>query len=943
MQWESLRLVFEQALERPAHERGVYLAQHVPDEELRREVASLIAAHEAADHFLSNAAPGTHAVTESPVRPLRFPAGTRLGVFEVVEPLGRGGMGEVYRARDTRLDRFVALKVLSPDFDAGRRGRAWFEREARALSKLSHPHICTVHDIGYAEIEGRQVPFLVLELLDGGTLAARLARGAIPPVESITYALDIADALATAHDQGVVHRDLKPANVMVTKSGVKLLDFGLAQLCGIAPTQASPATQSIQTSAGMVFGTIPYMAPEQLRGEDTDARTDVFAFGVLLHEMLTGRRPFTADSSAGLIAAILEHDPPPVRAPEARLPASLDDVVQRCLAKNPDERWQTARDLWSALHGTLEEIRGAGPTPTRSNHRARMAIPAAAVLAGGLWALWPTSDAALPEPSLRQFTAFQGDEVHPGFSPDGGQVVFTWSGEQEDNPDIYIKRLDADTPLRLTTDPVSDLSPAWSPDGSRIAFIRGTEQSASIYLTPPVPGAERKLADYTPSSLGYPALATRSHHVSWSPDSKLVIVAARAAAERTSVILAFPAAGSEPHTVLAAKPGEGDFRFPTISPDGRTLGYAACWGEGCDLYVVGLDERMIGRGEPTRLTSQSYAPIYGLSWAADGRSLVYGSWIGTPNLWRVFINKPEPKRLALGGYGVRPDVSRSGNRLVYFRLANDSDIWKFERGSGPVVVASSSVLDTNAQLSPDGTRIVLASERSGTSRDLWITNADGTGAKRLTYAGGEGTPRWSADGRWIAYDKRAKNGRFGIHVIEAAGGSPRQLTDDGVVPSWSRDGKWVYFASTRSGTTQVWRVPPSGGEAQQVTQQGGWSVLESWDGTTLYYDRNGGVYSRATAAGLEQELLPPALRVGSRNFFPVKNGLYYAIRPDAQRPTQWQIRYLSFATATSEILYRFESRELSQGLSVSPDESTIIFSGMSPSKNTDLMLLENFR
>ena len=939
--WESLRLLFERVLERPADDRGVYLAQHVPDERLRREIASLIAAHEAAGDFLSAAAPGLPAAIEPPFRPLRFTAGTRLGAFEVVEPLGRGGMGEVYRARDTRLDRFVALKVLSPDFDAGRRGQVWFEREARALSKLSHPHICTIHDIGYAEIDGRQMPFLVMELLDGETLAARLARGALPLVESITHAMDIADALAAAHDQGVVHRDLKPANVMVTTSGVKLLDFGLAQLRAIAPTRASPATQSFQTSAGMVFGTVPYMAPEQLRGEETDARTDVFAFGVVLHEMLTGSRPFTADSSAGLIAAILEHDPPPVRAPEARVPASLDAIVRRCLAKNPEQRWQTAGDLGSALHGTLEEIRGAGPM--RSKHLARMAIPAAAVLAGALWASWPTPDAALPEPSLRQFTAFQGDEVHPAFSPDGGQVAFTWNGEKGDNPDIYIRRLDADTPLRLTTDPADDLAPAWSPDGSRIAFIRGTEHAASIYLTPPVPGAERKLADYTPSSLGYPSLTTRSHHVSWSPDSRLVIVAARAAGERTSVILAFPAAGGEPHPVRSARSDEGDFRYPTISPDGRTLGYVACLGAGCDVYVIGLDERLIGRGEPTRLTKQSSYPIYGLSWAADGRSFIYGSWVGTPNLWRIFIDRPEPKRLELGAYGFRPDVSRSGNRLVYFRLNSDSDIWKFERGGGPVAVASSSVLDVDAQLSPDGARIVLSSERSGTSRDLWITNADGTNAKRLTYAGGEGTPRWSADGRWIAYDKRAENGKFGIHVIEAAGGSPRQLTGDGIVPNWSRDGKWVYFASTRSGTTQVWRVPPSGGDAQQVTQQGGRGVWESWDGATLYYDRNGGVYSRATAAGPEQELLPPALGVSSWNFFPVKNGLYYALRPDAQRPEAWQIRYLSFATATSETLYQFESRSLSQGLSVSPDESTIIFSGVSPSKNSDLMLIENFR
>ena len=518
-------------------------------------------------------------------------------------------MGEVYRARDTRLDRCVAIKVLSPDFDAARRGRLWFEREARALSRLSHPHICTVYDIGYADIAGSDVPFLVMEMLDGETLATILARGPLPLVESITCAMSIADALASAHEQGIVHRDLKPANVMVTKSGVKLLDFGLAQLRGSAVAAPAGVTDSFLTSAGMVFGTVPYMAPEQLRGEDTDARTDVFAFGVLLHEMLTGSRPFNGDSPAALIAAILEHDAPAVGSLEIPAPASLRHIVRKCLAKSREDRWQTARDLRGELHWTLDEVRGAAPT--RSKRWTRLAVSAAAVLAGALWMLWPRADAERPEPSLRQFTAFPGDEVHPSFSPDGGQIAFTWNGEQGDNPDIYIKRLDADTPLRLTTDPAADLAPAWSPDGSRIAFIRGTERAASIYLTAPVAEAARKLGDYTPSSLGYPSLLTRSHHVAWSPDSRVVIVAARVSGERPSVILAFPAAGGEPHTVLSATREEGDFRFPTISPDGGTLAYASCWGEGCDVYVIGLDEHLIGTGDPKRLTRQSAAPSWG--------------------------------------------------------------------------------------------------------------------------------------------------------------------------------------------------------------------------------------------------------------------------------------------------------------------------------------------
>ncbi len=261
-------------------------------------------------------------------------------------------MGEVYRARDVRLDRLVAIKVLSSERDTAPGGRERFEREARAISRLSHPRICTVHDVGVADISGSDVHYLVMELLDGETLAARIARGPLSIEQSLAYAIDIADALVAAHAQGIVHRDLKPANVMVTSTGVKLLDFGLARLRGpeLAGVSA-PAMSSVSglTSEGLVFGTLPYISPEQLRGEKVDTRTDIFAFGALLYEMLSGGRPFAADSQAGLIAAILEHEAPPVSDRVPLAPASLDRIVQKCLAKHPDDRWQTARDLKSEL------------------------------------------------------------------------------------------------------------------------------------------------------------------------------------------------------------------------------------------------------------------------------------------------------------------------------------------------------------------------------------------------------------------------------------------------------------------------------------------------------------------------------------------------------------------------------------------------------------------
>ena len=306
--WDLLQAIFEGALDRPNQERAAFLDESTRgDTALRREIESLLAAHDAAGEFLSDPAlgafpepsPAAVELRTAPSEPTRFTAGTTLGAFTILEPLGTGGMGEVYRARDTRLDRLVAIKVLSSERETAPGGRERFEREARAISRLSHPRICTVHDVGIATIAGSDAPYLVMELLDGETLAARIARGPLPVERALDYAIDIADALVAAHGQGIVHRDLKPANVMVTTSGVKLLDFGLAQLRPPDAAVSLTAGASALTSAGLVFGTLPYMSPEQLRGERVDTRTDIFAFGALLYEMLTGVRPFDAESQAG--------------------------------------------------------------------------------------------------------------------------------------------------------------------------------------------------------------------------------------------------------------------------------------------------------------------------------------------------------------------------------------------------------------------------------------------------------------------------------------------------------------------------------------------------------------------------------------------------------------------------------------------------------------------
>lgn len=355
--WEQVRRLFHDALALRPEDRAAFLRLELgEDDETYREVASLLAAHPAAVGFLSDglgkiAADGDG---DSPPPATRFQPGDRLGAFEVIGRLGSGGMGDVYRARDTRLDREVAIKVLSRELADDPRSRERFEREARAVSRLTHPHICTLYDISATQVESGDAQFLIMELLDGETLADRLRRGPLPAAQAIQMSIEILDALAAAHGMGIVHRDLKPANIMLTRSGVKLLDFGLARLRDPDVAASEGTDGAPLTAPGLVLGTVPYMAPEQVRGTEVDARTDLFAFGAVFYEMLTGRRAFSAASQAALIAAILEQDPPPLVVDPPLASPALDRVVRACLAKDPAERWQHARDVGLALRALAE-------------------------------------------------------------------------------------------------------------------------------------------------------------------------------------------------------------------------------------------------------------------------------------------------------------------------------------------------------------------------------------------------------------------------------------------------------------------------------------------------------------------------------------------------------------------------------------------------------------
>ncbi|HET7747441.1 MAG TPA: protein kinase, partial [Vicinamibacteria bacterium] len=421
-------------------------------------------------------------------RATRLRAETRLGPYQILSPLGAGGMGEVYRARDSRLEREVAVKVLPEGFGDDESVRARFEREARSISALNHPHICTLHDVGREPVDGAVVDYLVLELIEGESLASVLAGGPLPMEKVIAYGVQVASALDAAHKRGIVHRDLKPANVMITRSGAKLLDFGLAKsgpstaaVSGVSsmPTQ-DHKPQDPLTEQGTILGTFQYMAPEQLEGEPADARTDIFALGALLYEMATGKKAFDGKSRTSLIAAIVSSHPPNVSTIAPLSPPALDHVIQKCLEKDPDDRWQSARDVmaeleWVARDGSRAGVPAAIVSRRKNRERLAWGTAALATVAAGLFAAGYVRRAPRPPQPVR-FVIPPSEKItaigSPRVSPDGRYVAFDGS-DTSGRRHLWVRALDE---LEARAIPGTEgvyTRAIWSPDSRQIAFFQG--------------------------------------------------------------------------------------------------------------------------------------------------------------------------------------------------------------------------------------------------------------------------------------------------------------------------------------------------------------------------------------------------------------------------------------------------------------------------------------
>jgi serine/threonine protein kinase/Tol biopolymer transport system component len=739
--------------------------------------------------------------------------GTRLGSYEIAAPLGAGGMGEVYRAHDTKLQRDVAVKVLPESLAHDPAALARFEREARAVAALSHPHILAIHDLGKED----GVAFAVMELLEGETLRERLAGGPLPQRKALELAREIAQGLAAAHEKGIVHRDLKPENLFLTRGGrVKILDFGLArQLAPASSDDTHSPTVPRQTDPGTVLGTVGYMSPEQVKGLAADQRSDIFSFGAVLYEMLTGRRAFQKPTAAETMTAILREDPPEPSATGVHLPPALERIVRHCLEKEPDERFRSAHDLAFALEAVSGSSAAGTLAPVEAPRARRVPLAAAAAVALAALVLGALLDRALrrmpdvPLIAIKPLT-HSGSDRQPAVSPDGRSVAF--DSTRDGVSRIWLKQLTTGDEVAITTGP--DSTPRFSPDGSQILFVRGETVGPLAFLAP------TRSDLYRAPVLGGSArrIAPVAGDADWSPDGRsiaFVRVELKGESILSTLFLVSPEGGA-PKEV--ARYPERVLGMPRFSPDGASIAvtsFPQFGNSGARFEVVSVD----GRSRRTVDVPPSLGPVSSAAWSSrseifyaqsllvrygEGRLLRQrlGGSRSAPLLWLPF----ESATVDVLSRGVLVAESRSTRQ-------NLLEVSLKEPGARPRFLTRGTATDRQPVFSPDGEWVAFSSNRSG-NLDVWEISTKSGALRRITEdPADDWDPGFTRDGRPIWSSGRT--GHLEIWTADPDGSSPRRVSDDGTDaenPTSTPDG-WVVYASSNSSKTGLWKVKLDGGGA----------------------------------------------------------------------------------------------------------------------------------
>jgi eukaryotic-like serine/threonine-protein kinase len=825
--WQEVKKLLAAALERPPEERPAYLDRSCAEPSLRLEVESLIAAHEQGDRsFMERPVAGGNEALK---------IGAKLGPYEIVARLGAGGMGVVYRARDTRLDRTVAIKVLQPEFSADPKRHERLAIEARAISSLSHPHICVLYDVGQQD----GVDYLVMEYLEGETLGARISRGLLRLPEFFAIAVAIADALAKAHQEGILHRDLKPGNIMLTKTGAKLLDFGLAKAAvpaersvffadtASALSPAVPPRESL-TTAGMIVGTTHYMSPELLEGNKADVRSDIFAFGAVLYEMATGKRAFDGKTSATVMAGILERDPPPIASLRPESPEALDRLIHFCLAKDPQQRWQSVHDLsielgWLADEGVPRVESHPNSVKARTRKRIGWGI-ALALFAVALFlgTTYFRNGSALPQlvrssllpPPDWSFLPFDF-----AVSPDGARLAFVALNRDGKNV-LWVRALSASGAQKIDGTEGA-MHPFWAPDSKRIGFFADAELK-----TVGIGGETVQVLCSAPEGRGG----------TWNRDATIVFAPAVAGPlQRIS-----DGGGAESPVTRIPREGSGQaHRWPYFLPDGDHFLYFVDWSapkdpEGNGIYVSSLHS----------LTSK----------------LISSEMAG--------------------------NVLYSAGHLLYVHdgtlMAQRFDPQRLEITGSPVAVAAREVMTdqgfSESGFSTSSTGLLVFQSRNDLSSRLVWFDSSGKELGQIPGANSSG-PTFSPDGRLVAFvsGDAGGSGSF-ISIYDPQRGVTSRLTHGSVGsnPVWSRDGKTITYGANSGGVFSMYEIPEDGSGSAQLLRQGDSLSPESWspDGHLVYMDFSKGAPSLMIYSAADQQVRELAIG-GEADFSPDGKWIVY--------------------------------------------------------------------